>query len=92
MKKDVERLAIDELVKINSDAIKNFKTGARTLFAQRITDDPTGFINYYEDYDVQDLVNDLTLGIIDVACNSTAEGIGMLELAKNSFTNNHLRG
>ena len=86
--KNAESLTIDELIQINSDAIKNFKKGDRSLLDQRVRDNPTGNINY-EDYDPSDMAIELIQEIAQAACSSSAEGVGLIEFAKNQFMKLH---
>lgn len=76
-----ENLTIDELIKINVDVLKNFIEGDRKLLAQRVKDNPVGNVNY-EYYKIEDVVNDLLVGIMEGAFNSTSSRVGSLEIAK----------
>lgn len=91
METNAEKLTLDELIKINSDVITNFKRGSKTLLVKRIADNPISGVNYAQDYDVQDLAKDLILGIIDATCNSAPQGIGILEITKSIYIKDHLR-
>ena len=80
MEMSAEKLTIDELIKINLDALKNFKNGDRRLLIKRTSDDP---MTNYELLNVRDVAKEIVLKIIKASCNSNTEGIGMLEEIKH---------
>lgn len=86
--KEAEFLTLDELIKVNIDALKNFKDGDDTLIKERRSNDPTGEINLF-DYDVQDIVIELTSAILEEVSSSSWEGIGLAEEIKVRFYNLH---
>jgi hypothetical protein len=82
----VEEFTIEELIKLNVEALKLFKEGNAALISKKTKalDEDT------LDYDVQDLAIELMLEILEETADGGWQGLGMLEEIKIRFYDRHL--
>ena len=82
----VKELTMDELLALNTEALKNFKEGNEVLLAERRKRCTNGI---YDDRCVQQLGEELIVEILETSCSSIWEGIGLSRTALDVFYCRH---
>ncbi len=83
---NAKKLTFEELVKINAEALKNFKEGDYTLMEERKKRCPDGSC---DDLFVQEVAERLIAEIIEASVESIWEGVGLAHFAGERYRRWH---